>query len=46
MFQTGNIKKKVAPLPLLRLAESWPPELSMIERLIRSPIPMPSGFVV
>jgi hypothetical protein len=37
LFQTGNTKENVAPLPLLR---------HMIERLIRSPIPIPPDVVL
>src|SRR5580693_4017737 len=42
----GKVKWKVAPRPELALAHKRPPCDSTIERLIESPIPVPSGFVV
>jgi hypothetical protein len=42
----GNARWKVAPWPGLAVAQSRPRWLSMIERLIESPMPRPSRFVV
>ena len=44
--ETGREKLKVAPRGSFDVAHSRPPCASMIERLIDSPIPVPSGFVV
>src|SRR6478672_7843361 len=42
----GSLNWKVAPWCGLRLAHSLPQCPSMIERLMESPMPVPSGFVV
>jgi hypothetical protein len=42
----GKLNKKVAPGPWFGSAHSRPPCASIIERLIASPIPTPSFFVV
>ena len=42
----GKVRWKVAPWSGLGVAQSRPRWLSMIERLIDSPMPSPPGFVV
>jgi len=42
----GRLKKKIAPRGEFSLAHSLPPWASMIERLIASPMPIPSDLVV
>src|SRR5580693_2661329 len=46
LISMGSVNWKVAPRPELALAHKRPPCDSMIDRLIESPIPVPSGFVV
>ncbi len=43
---TGSENLKTAPYGTLGVTHSRPPWASMIERLIDSPIPMPSSLVV
>src|SRR6266545_6149257 len=43
---SGNVKPTRAPWRVAVLAHKEPPCASMIERLIASPTPIPSGFVV
>jgi len=42
----GRAKWKVDPWSAFSVAQSRPPCASMMERLIDSPMPMPSGLVV
>ena len=42
----GRAKWKVVPWPGFAVAQSRPPCPSMMERLMDSPMPNPSGFVV
>src|SRR5258705_6333831 len=42
----GKVKQKLAPRGELLAAHKRPPCDSIMERLIRSPIPVPLGFVV
>ena len=42
----GKLKWNVAPGPVLFVAQRCPPCDSTMERLIASPMPAPSGFVV
>jgi hypothetical protein len=42
----GSVKLKVAPGPELDVAHKRPPWDSIIDRLIESPIPVPSALVL
>src|ERR1700726_1251815 len=42
----GRLKQKVAPGPILEVAQTRPPCASTIDRVIAKPIPVPCGFVV
>jgi hypothetical protein len=42
----GRLKQKVAPGPILEVAQTRPPWASTIDRVIAKPIPVPCGFVV